>query len=79
VFRQTADAALNSLGGRKPGDIPAGDLEKMTGTDLKGVVNNAVKQGEDEKSSLRIKIELDLDVEVHLTARVKGDITIGLL
>jgi hypothetical protein len=51
----------------------------MTGTDLKGVVNNAVKQGEDEKSSLRIKIELDLDVEVHLTARVKGDITIGLL
>jgi len=34
----------------------------------------------DEKdSSLRIKIELDLEVEVELYARVKGDITIGLM
>ncbi|KAH9824491.1 hypothetical protein Tdes44962_MAKER04442 [Teratosphaeria destructans] len=32
-----------------------------------------------EKSSLKIRIELDLEVEVHLTARVKGDVTIGLL
>jgi hypothetical protein len=37
------------------------------------------KKDDDEKSSLRIHIELDLDVEVHLTARIKGDITIGLL
>lgn len=33
----------------------------------------------DEKSSLRIKVELDLEVEVELWARVKGDVTIGLL
>ncbi|OWZ66053.1 hypothetical protein AYX14_02565 [Cryptococcus neoformans] len=33
----------------------------------------------EEKGSLRINIALDLDVEVHLTARIKGDITIGLL
>jgi len=34
----------------------------------------------DEKdSSLKIKIELDLEVEVELYARVKGDITIGLM
>ena|SRR5271170_6285786 len=34
----------------------------------------------DEKdSSLRIKIELDLEVEVDLYARVKGDVTIGLM
>lgn len=33
----------------------------------------------DEKQSLKINISLDLDVEVHLSARVKGDITIGLL
>jgi hypothetical protein len=32
-----------------------------------------------EKSSLKIRIELDLEVEVHLTARVKGDVVIGLL
>jgi hypothetical protein len=30
-------------------------------------------------SSLKIRIELDLEVEVHLTARVQGDVTIGLL
>jgi len=29
--------------------------------------------------SLSIKIELDLEVEVDLYARVKGDVTIGLL
>jgi len=33
----------------------------------------------EEKSSLKIRIELNLDVEVHLTARVKGDVVIGLL
>lgn len=30
-------------------------------------------------SSIRIKIELDLEVEVDLYARVKGDVTIGLM
>lgn len=30
-------------------------------------------------SSLKIKIELDLEVEVELYARVKGDVTIGLM
>lgn len=34
---------------------------------------------EEKKNSLRINIELDIDVEIHLTARIKGDITIGLL
>ncbi|WWD16943.1 hypothetical protein CI109_101375 [Kwoniella shandongensis] len=36
-------------------------------------------KSKDEQGSLRINIALDLDVEVHLTARVKGEITIGLL
>ena len=30
-------------------------------------------------SSLKIQIELDLEVEVDLYARVKGDVTIGLM
>jgi len=30
-------------------------------------------------SSVKIKIELDLEVEVDLYARVKGDVTIGLM
>lgn len=34
----------------------------------------------DEKdSAVKIKIELDLEVEVDLYARVKGDVTIGLM
>ncbi|KAJ5292184.1 hypothetical protein N7478_001435 [Penicillium angulare] len=36
------------------------------------------KVGEKD-SSLKIKIELDLEVEVELYARVKGDVTIGLM
>ena len=32
-----------------------------------------------DKSALKIKIEIDLEVEVDLYARVKGDITIGLM
>ena len=31
------------------------------------------------EASLKIKIELDLEVEVDLYARVKGDVTIGLM
>ncbi|ODO10552.1 hypothetical protein I350_01149 [Cryptococcus amylolentus CBS 6273] len=36
-------------------------------------------RNDEEEHSLKINISLDLLVEVHLTARVKGDVTIGLL
>jgi hypothetical protein len=36
-----------------------------------------VKNAKD--SAVKIKIELDLEVEVDLYARVKGDVTIGLM
>jgi hypothetical protein len=42
------------------------------------IKDRPVKVGEKD-SSLKIKIELDLEVEVELYARVKGDVTIGLL
>lgn len=53
----------------------------MTPDQLKGTINGAVNQGKKEQkdSSLKIKIELDLDVDIRITARIKGDITIGLL
>ena len=75
------DPAKAVLGNRKPTDVPAEELANMTPDQLKGTVNSAVEQGKkDQKdSSLKIKIELNLDVEIHLTARIKGDITIGLL
>lgn len=33
----------------------------------------------EKDSAVKIKIELDLEVEVDLYARVKGDVTIGLM
>lgn len=33
----------------------------------------------DVKGSLKVHIRLDLDVDIHITARIKGDIAIGLL
>jgi hypothetical protein len=33
----------------------------------------------DKDSTMRIKIELDLEVEVEIYARVKGDVTIGIM
>lgn len=42
------------------------------------IQDRPVKVGEKD-SSLKIKIELDLEVEVEIYARIKGDITIGLM
>jgi hypothetical protein len=42
------------------------------------ITDRPAKVGEKD-SSLKIKIELDLEVEVEIYARVKGDVTIGLM
>ncbi|QDS76080.1 hypothetical protein FKW77_006068 [Venturia effusa] len=42
------------------------------------IADRPMKKGA-EDSSLKIKIELDLEVEVEIYARVKGDVTIGLM
>ncbi|MCJ1441291.1 MAG: hypothetical protein MMC23_001777 [Stictis urceolatum] len=47
---------------------PAGQL-------LKGAID---ENGEPKAAALLVGIKLDLEAEVHLTARVKGDIAIGL-
>ncbi|GAB1738750.1 hypothetical protein D0862_08739 [Hortaea werneckii] len=59
-------------------------LEDLSAEELRKILNNAANLDENDKpkdkeSSLRINIELDIEVEVHLNARVKGDVTIGLL
>ncbi|WWC85569.1 uncharacterized protein L201_000433 [Kwoniella dendrophila CBS 6074] len=67
------DVALNPLGKRKK------MLSETIGEEnLKNVGKKDGKEDNDN-GSLKIRIQLDLDVEVHLSARVKGDITIGLL
>jgi len=66
--------------------IPAQQAERVTGN--MGGRTGAIRESrikdrpqpkEVRDSSLKIKIELDLEVEVDLYARVKGDVTIGLM
>lgn len=62
-----------------PTDLVKSSPVGQVGNGLLGDKGAGKKDKDDDKGSLRIHIELDLDVEIHLTARVKGDITIGLL
>lgn len=75
------DTAKLPLGGRKPTDAVPSELSKLSPEQTLGGKDGSQEQGKPKAgdSSLKIKIELDLDIEVHLTARIKGDITIGLL
>jgi hypothetical protein len=42
---------------------------------LKGATN---AEGKLKDAALLIGIKLDIEAEIHLTARIRGDITIGL-
>ncbi|KAH7153504.1 hypothetical protein EDB81DRAFT_882442 [Dactylonectria macrodidyma] len=48
--------------------LPAGQL-------LRGATDD---EGKQKSAALLIGIKLDLEAEIHLTARVKGDICVGL-
>ncbi|KAK7927348.1 hypothetical protein PG985_004346 [Apiospora marii] len=50
-------------------------LSQPAGQLLRGAVDD---QGKNTKAALMVGIKLDLEAEVHLTARVRGDIAIGL-
>lgn len=51
---------------------------KMVPVRQSRIADRPRKEGEKD-SNLKIKIELDLEVEVELYARVKGDVTVGLM
>lgn len=46
-----------------------------TGSLLKGATDD---NGNQKSAALLVGIKLDLEAEIHLTARVRGDICIGL-
>ncbi|KAI9752331.1 MAG: hypothetical protein M4579_005674 [Chaenotheca gracillima] len=83
----------NPSGGRKPSNVnsPAGEgtmqkarrqqpERRIVPVHESRIKDRPVKEGQGASdSSLKIKIELDLEVEVELYARVKGDVTIGLM
>lgn len=54
-------------------------LAQREGTIRKSRIRDRPESRVSEASSLKIKIELDIEAEVDLYARVKGDVTIGLL
>ncbi|WVQ85766.1 hypothetical protein IAT38_007933 [Cryptococcus sp. DSM 104549] len=86
------DSAFTPLKGRrrKPAssnEVEEGEMVKKSGEgemaekasgEIAKEEKDIDKGGKEDKGSLRINIALDLEVEVHLTAKVKGDITIGL-
>jgi hypothetical protein len=50
-------------------------LNRPAGNIIKGAVD---ENGKLKDAALLIGIKLDLEAEIHLTARIRGDITIGL-
>ena len=56
-----------------------GSMGGRTGAIRESRIKDRPQPKEERDSSLKIKIELDLEVEVDLYARVKGDVTIGLM
>lgn len=56
-----------------------GDMGGRTGAIRESRIKDRPVPENQRDSSLKIKIELDLEAEVDLYARVKGDVTIGLL
>ena len=57
---------------------PADRSRRIVPVHQSRIQDRPAKVGEKD-SSLKIKIELDLEVEVEIYARVKGDVTIGLM
>jgi len=56
--------------------LPTSDsLRAPAGGLLKGATD---ENGQLKGAALMVGIKLDLEAEVHLTARVRGDITVGL-
>ena len=51
------------------------NLNRPAGNIVKGPVDD---NGKLKDAALLLGIKLDLEAEIHLTARIRGDITIGL-
>ncbi|KAF1952500.1 hypothetical protein CC80DRAFT_452321 [Byssothecium circinans] len=60
------------LGGKAPS---SSGLSRPAGSIIKGAVD---ENGKLKDAALLLGIKLDLEAEIHLTARIRGDITIGL-
>ncbi|KAI0491009.1 hypothetical protein F4859DRAFT_30851 [Xylaria cf. heliscus] len=78
-----SDSDGQARGGRRPTNgalalpqLPtSSSLAQPAGQLLKGATDD---HGNQKSAALLVGIKLDLEAEVHLTARVRGDICVGL-
>ncbi|RYP80267.1 hypothetical protein DL770_006295 [Monosporascus sp. CRB-9-2] len=70
--RRKADNQLTSTSAVLPTSTA---LTEPAGRLLKGAVDD---NGNQKNPSLLVGVKIDVEAEVHLTARVKGDIAVGL-
>ncbi|KAK7518421.1 hypothetical protein IWX49DRAFT_577451 [Phyllosticta citricarpa] len=84
-YTSESDSDVQARGGRRTkalaprvgatAEEPLPHLANPAGTLLKGATD---ADGKQKDPALLLGIKLDLDAEIHLTARVRGDIAIGL-
>ncbi|KAL5118877.1 hypothetical protein ACEQ8H_003200 [Pleosporales sp. CAS-2024a] len=79
-YNSDTDSDGQASGGRKfstnVGPVPtSATLNRPAGNIIKGAVDY---KGNLKDAALLLGIKLDLEAEIHLTARIRGDITIGL-
>lgn len=72
-----ASGAVRQMGQGLPVPMPnlSGQPNGLVGNLLKGPID---ANGKLKDAALMVGIKLDLEAEVHLTARVRGDILVGL-
>jgi len=76
AYMSESDDGQASGGRRQVAQVPtSGNLTQPAGTIVKGPVD---ENGNLKDAALLLGIKLDLEAEIHLTARIRGDITIGL-
>ncbi|KAH8204288.1 hypothetical protein TruAng_001574 [Truncatella angustata] len=80
--RTGPDTGRAGPSGTDTGSNPSLPLPGLSGT-ANGPVGNLLKGPVDKNGNLKsaallVGIKLDLEAEVHLTARVRGDILVGL-
>ncbi|RDW66728.1 hypothetical protein BP5796_09477 [Coleophoma crateriformis] len=72
--QDTSDSSLPPLPALSP--LPASHLTgQSVGNLLRGAMDES---GKPKEAGLMLGIKLDLEAEIHLTARVRGDVVIGL-
>ncbi|KAI1360033.1 hypothetical protein F5Y08DRAFT_59852 [Xylaria arbuscula] len=81
VYGSDSDSDGQARGGRRGGNalaqaVPTSvGLSQPAGQLLKGATD---ENGNQKSAALLVGIKLDLEAEVHLSARIRGDICVGL-